>query len=96
MSAGVQAQVESAGEGRSVLVVDDEPSMRVALAESLRRSGYGVTQAADGQEALSRLAQTKPWLVLTDLRMPRLGGLEMLQEIKKRAPQTAVVVMTVP
>src|SRR5919106_56057 len=56
-----------AREGRSVLIVDDEPTMRVALAESLRRNGYGVTQAANGQEALDQLVDCKPWLVLTDL-----------------------------
>ncbi|HZS12506.1 MAG TPA: sigma-54 dependent transcriptional regulator [Nitrospirales bacterium] len=94
MSAGVQTPTETVQDNRAVLVVDDEPSMRVALAESLRRNGYGVVQASDGQEALTRLSQTKPWVVLTDLRMPRLGGLEMLQEIKKRSPHTAVVVMT--
>ncbi|TAJ34683.1 MAG: sigma-54-dependent Fis family transcriptional regulator [Nitrospirae bacterium] len=84
----------SARELRSVLVVDDEPSMRVALTESLRRNGYGVAQAVDGQDALDRLTQHKPWLVLTDMKMARLGGLEVLKEIKKRSPGTAVVVMT--
>jgi two-component system response regulator FlrC len=83
-----------AREGRSVLIVDDEPTMRVALAESLRRNGYGVTQAANGQEALDQLVDCKPWLVLTDLKMPRMGGLEVVKEIKKRTPNTLVVVMT--
>ncbi len=85
---------EASGERRSVLVVDDEPSMRVALTESLRRSGYGVTVAADGQEALQRLGQCRPWLVLTDMKMGRVGGLDVLREVKKRAPTTKVVVMT--
>ncbi|MBI3603547.1 MAG: sigma-54-dependent Fis family transcriptional regulator [Nitrospirae bacterium] len=84
----------AARELRSVLVVDDEPSMRVALTESLRRNGYGVAQAIDGQDALDRLAQHKPWLVLTDMKMARLGGLEVLKEVKRRSPGTAVVVMT--
>lgn len=79
---------------RPVLVVDDEPSMRVALAESLRRSGYGVTQATDGFEALASLTQCKPWLVVTDLKMPRMSGLDVVKEIKKRSPATLVVVMT--
>lgn len=83
-----------AREARSVLVVDDEPSMRVALTESLRRNGYGVAQATDGQEALDRITQYKPWLVLTDMKMPRMGGIDVLKEIKKRSPGTAVVVMT--
>ncbi len=81
-------------DSRSVLVVDDEPSMRVALTESLRRSGYGVTVAADGQEAIQRFGQCRPWLVLTDMKMGRVGGLDVLKEVKKRAPNTKVVVMT--
>lgn len=85
---------QAGGERRSVLVVDDEPSMRVALSESLRRSGYGVTVAADGQEALQRFGQCRPWLVLTDMKMGRVGGLDVLKEVKKRAPNTKVVVMT--
>lgn len=85
---------QGGGETRSVLVVDDEPSMRVALSESLRRSGYGVAVAADGQEALQRFGQCRPWLVLTDMKMARMGGLDVLKEIKRRAPNTRVVVMT--
>lgn len=79
---------------RCVLVVDDEPSMRLALTESLRRNGYGVVQAANGQEAMERIAVSKPWLVLTDLKMPRSGGLDVVKEVKKRCPNTHVVVMT--
>ncbi len=80
--------------GRTVLVVDDEPAMRTALSESLRRKGYVVTQATDGREALDRVAETRPWLVLTDMKMPRLGGIALVREIKKRMPATHVVVMT--
>ncbi len=79
---------------RPVLVVDDEPSMRLALTESLQRIGYDVTEAADGREALVRLDQCKPWLVLTDMKMPRMSGLDVVKEIKKRAPGTLVVIMT--
>jgi two-component system response regulator FlrC len=84
----------SARGSRSVLVVDDEPTMRAALTESLRRNGYGADSVADGREALDRLGEQRPWLVLTDLRMPHLGGLDVLREIKRRSPRTAVVVMT--
>lgn len=79
---------------RSVLVVDDEPTMRVALVESIRRNGYGVMQATDGYEALECLEDCKPWLVLTDMKMPRMGGLEVIREIRKRSPQSFIVVMT--
>lgn len=79
---------------RTVLVVDDEPAMRTALTESLRRRGYVVLQAVDGRDALDRLDDAKPWLVLTDMKMPKLGGIALVREIKKRTPQTHVVVMT--
>ncbi|MEX5214316.1 MAG: sigma-54 dependent transcriptional regulator [Nitrospiraceae bacterium] len=79
---------------RTVLVVDDEPAMRTALTESLRRRGYLVFQATDGRDALDRLADAKPWLVLTDMKMPKLGGIALVREIKRRTPQTHVVVMT--
>lgn len=81
-------------EARCVLVVDDEPSMRLALTESLRRNGYAVVQATNGQEAIDRIATSKPWLVLTDLKMPRSGGLDVVKEVKRRCPSTHVVVMT--
>ncbi|MEW6247000.1 MAG: sigma-54 dependent transcriptional regulator [Nitrospirota bacterium] len=81
-------------ETRTVAIVDDEPSMRTALSETVRRFGYDVVAATDGQEALDRVLASKPWLVLTDLKMPRLGGIELVQEIKKRSPQTKVVLMT--
>ena len=84
----------AASEARCVLVVDDEPSMRLALTESLRRNGYAVVQATNGQEAMDRIAISKPWLVLTDLKMPRSGGLDVVKEVKRRCPQTHVVVMT--
>lgn len=90
----VRPSGNAAQDVRSILVVDDEPSMRLALTESLRRSGYGVAQAANGQEALEQVARCKPWLVLTDIKMPRVGGLEVVKEIKKRSPGTLVVVMT--
>lgn len=82
------------GAARTVLVVDDEPAMRMALGESLRRKGYQVLTATDGRDALDRAAETRPWLVLTDMKMPRLGGLALVREIKKRAPHTHIIVMT--
>jgi two-component system response regulator FlrC len=83
-----------ANEAKTVLVVDDEPAMRSAITESLRRKGYDVVLASDGREALELLADVKPWLAMTDMRMPRLGGLQLVKELKKRAPAMPVVVMT--
>jgi len=77
-----------------ILVVDDDPSMRTALMESVRRLGYAVQGAVDGTDALERVGRFRPWLVLTDLKMPRMTGLELIKELKARAPQAAIVLMT--
>lgn len=79
---------------RTVLIVDDEPAMRAAIAESLRRKGCEIVQAAEGREALACIDEVKPWLTITDLRMPKLSGLQLLKEVKKRMPGMPVVVMT--
>ena len=77
-----------------ILVVDDEPSMRTALREVLTRTSHPVVVARDGHEALALLEQQAFWLVLSDLRMPRLGGLDLLREVKSRWPATLVVLIT--
>ena len=77
-----------------ILIVDDDPSMRMALMESVRRLGFDVQGAMDGADAVERVSQYKPWLVVTDLKMPRLGGLDLIKEIKSRSPQTLMVLMT--
>ena len=77
-----------------ILIVDDDPSMRTALMESVRRLGYEVQGAFDGADAIERVSRYKPWLVVTDLKMPRLGGLDLIKEIKSRSPHTLMVLMT--
>jgi len=88
----VQPATQSRG-GR-VLVVDDEANARQALVELLRLEGYEVESASDGKKALDRMAESEPEVVLTDLKMPVLDGLELLRRGKQRWPQTAFVVMT--
>ncbi len=77
-----------------VLVVDDESNARNALAELLREEGYGVETAADGFKALAKFDDFSPDLVLTDLRMPGMDGLELLRTVRKRDPEVPVLVMT--
>ena len=77
-----------------ILIVDDDPSMRTALLESVRRLGYDVQGAVDGADAVELVSRLKPWLVVTDLKMPRLGGLDLIKEIKRRSPHTLMVLMT--
>jgi CheY-like chemotaxis protein len=65
-----------------ILVVDDDPDFREGLLEELRRKGYQAEEAADGQQALARILERPPLLVLLDLQMPVMNGREMLQKMR--------------
>ncbi len=80
--------------GEEVLVVDDEPQMLIAIHETLRRSGYRITTAGSGMEALCRLKEKYYQLVITDMRMPEVSGLDLLRKVKSLAPQTPVILLT--
>jgi len=77
-----------------VLVVDDEPGLREFLAEVLTDAGHEVTQAQDGQRALDLVRERAFHLVLTDLKMPRLSGLDLLRTAKAEQPELEFVVLT--
>ncbi len=77
-----------------LLVVDDEPQMLIAIDETLRRIGYSVTTAANGLEALRRLKERYYRLVITDMRMPEVSGMELLHKVRVLSPQTPVVLLT--
>jgi DNA-binding NtrC family response regulator len=77
-----------------ILVVDDEPASRKGLQELLTVWGYDVSAAGDGQEALERAAVRAPDLVIADLVMPGIDGLELLTRLKRDFPTTAVVFLT--
>jgi DNA-binding response OmpR family regulator len=76
-----------------VLVVDDEPMVREVLSRYLSREGFDVTTAADGEEALARLGDAEPDLVLLDLMLPRVDGYEVFRRLRQRAP-TPVIMLT--
>lgn len=77
-----------------ILVVDDEGAIRYSISKTLQRVGYQVSSAASGEEALLMLDETPFDVVLTDIRMPGLSGVELLAKIKERAPDTVVILMT--
>lgn len=77
-----------------ILVVDDEEIARRNLSHVLEREGYRVDCAQDGAAALALLAEGEYQLVLTDLRMPGIDGLELLRQTKRRWPGTEVVMIT--
>ncbi|NOY94272.1 MAG: sigma-54-dependent Fis family transcriptional regulator [Deltaproteobacteria bacterium] len=77
-----------------ILVVDDEANAREALAELLEDDGYETATAADGEKALAALDCFRPHVVLTDLKMPHLDGIGLIEQGRPRSPATAFIVMT--
>lgn len=77
-----------------ILVVDDELSMREFISILLEREGYEVVTAADAATALERLAASTIDLVISDVQMPGLNGLELLARIRESSPETAVLLIT--
>lgn len=77
-----------------ILVVDDEDSVRTVMSQVLQDEGFAVTEAANGKQALECM-QTGPFsLVITDIVMPEMTGLELLEKIKKHHPETQVIIIT--
>ena len=79
---------------RRVLVVDDEENLRLVLKTLLRRHGYEVESAATGEEALGLVDSFGPDVVLTDVRMPKMGGLDLLAAMKAKGNDATVIVMS--
>ncbi len=78
----------------NILIVDDEPLMRQFLFEALSRKGYVVECAENGKQACMLLKKSTFDLVITDMKMPDLSGLDILKKTKELSPQTLVLVMT--
>ncbi len=83
-----------AARGRRIVVVDDEQNMRVALYEALSRDGYEVAVAENGLTALDMIAKQPPDLLITDIKMPAMDGIELLRRVKALAPSLPVVIIT--
>ncbi|MGA6827990.1 sigma-54-dependent transcriptional regulator [Nitrospira sp. NS4] len=77
-----------------ILVVDDEQSLREVLSIMLKRAGYAVTSVSDGEEAIEQLQKEIFDLVITDLRMPKVDGMEVLKAVKSASPETVVLIIT--
>jgi len=80
--------------GARILVVDDEPIMCRYLRRILQSAGYEVEIARSGPEALSKIGGSPFQLVLADIIMPGMGGLDLLRRIKQQSPDITVIVMT--
>ena len=91
---GREESAMMAEQAGAVLIVDDDPDMRDLVRDELQERGYHVTAAASGREALKQLGERGYAVVLTDLRMQGMQGLELLNEVKRDHPGTNVIIMT--
>jgi CheY-like chemotaxis protein len=78
----------------TVLIAEDDAAARSGLAQLITNAGYTVTTAADGREALEQVDRTRPGVVLLDIWMPHLNGLQVLSELKARPSRPRIIVMT--
>jgi len=79
---------------KNILVVDDEAQITRVLKTSLSSQGYGIRTAADGEEALQVIQEWSPDLIITDLRMPNMNGLELCREVRKES-RVPIIVLSV-
>ena len=77
-----------------VLVIDDQPGIRRLLAEILTEEGYSVITAINGIEGIAKAQEMQPEIILVDMKMPGIDGLETLRELKQRNPHEKVIMMT--
>lgn len=80
--------------GTRVIVVDDDAITRGALAQLLQIWGYHTETASDGMEALEKVRSSRPMIVISDLRMPRMGGMEFLRALRSGSPDVRCIIIT--
>ena len=79
---------------KAVLVADDDAPVRSLLRQVLQEEGYAVQEAATGVEVVDKVKEGSPDLVIMDVRMPELDGIEALSRVKATSPKTSVLIMT--
>ena len=79
---------------QSILVIDDDESLRDTIAVMLEQEGFTITQAADGRTGLNRALTLKPDLLLVDLRMPGLSGMEVCKQFRSCNTKTPIIVLS--
>ena len=84
----------SSASGERVLIVEDEPSTRLGLSELVGTWGFSTDSAGDGEEALQRITAFRPSIIISDLVMPRMGGLDLLRALKDDGGDFTVVILT--
>jgi CheY-like chemotaxis protein len=94
MTARAPEDAANRGTTPSLMVIDDDPDHREMLQDLFRGRGYDVVTAADGEEGLRLSDLRRPDLIILDLFMPRMTGLEVLASLKRQHPQLPVIVMS--
>lgn len=79
---------------RKILIVDDESEIREELAEYLARKGYNVVQSEDGSSAWAEFEARGADLIITDLKMPRMDGYELIRRVRSRDPKVPIIAAT--
>jgi len=82
------------GSRPQILIVDDEPAIRTTLGSLLVSAGYDVTMADNGVSAVSQLTKTIPDLIVTDLNMPLMSGIELISHVRSRYPSISIIAMS--
>jgi DNA-binding NtrC family response regulator len=81
-------------EKHTILLVDDDKEFRKALKRMFEKEGYAITAAADGHEALDTLSDNEFDLVISDLRMPNLDGIQLMGELRRQGLDTPIIFLT--
>src|SRR4051794_22636972 len=81
-------------DGASVLVVDDDPQLREALTRALQLEGHDVSTASNGAQALEAISQRRPDLMVLDVMMPYVGGLDVCRTLRERHDRLPILVLT--
>ena len=81
---------------KTVMIVDDSTSLRQVVSIALKGAGYDVIEACDGKDAISKLGGSKINLIISDVNMPVMNGIDMVKEIKQMAPYkfTPIIMLT--
>ncbi len=79
---------------QTILIVDDEQDIREVLSLALSDMGHTVLAAAEGEEALRLFRAERPPIVVTDIKMPGMDGIDLLQHLKREDPETEVIMIT--